>query len=96
MELVAGCADLDQSATPCAGGILESVSETVIALEVKEGAHHLDLMWAENEDPQSVRDVRDEERASMKRWIKDFTSTQSEAERTDNTTGALTRGAPSA
>ena len=55
---------------------MESVSETVLALEVKEGAHHLDLMWSEDEDPRSVRDVREEERACMKRWIKEHASAQ--------------------
>ena len=72
----------------CAGGILESVSETVIALEVKEGAHHLDLMWAEDDDPQSVRDVRDKERACMKRWIKQYASTQAEAGSIEGSTAA--------
>jgi hypothetical protein len=28
-------------------------------------------MWAEEEDPKSVRDVRDIERAHIDRWIKD-------------------------
>ena len=40
-------------------------------MEVKEGAHHLDLMWAEEEDTKSVRDVREIERAHIERWIKD-------------------------
>ena len=57
---------------------MDNVSETVIALEVREGAHHLDLMWAEDEDPQSVRDVREEERACISRWIEEYTSTQAE------------------
>ncbi len=71
-----------------AGGILESVSETVIALEVKEGAHHLDLMWAEDEDPRSVRDVRDRERACMKSWIGQYSSTQAGAKNNDSSTAA--------
>ena len=97
MCLAAGCITyLSFIVQPFAGGILESVSKTVIALEVKEGAHHLDLMWAEDEDQRSVRDVRKEERACMKRWIKEFSGTQAEAESTDSNTAALTRGAPSA
>ena len=53
------------------GGIREDISRTVIALEIKEGAHHLDLMWAEEEDPHSVRDAREIERHHIRRWIKE-------------------------
>lgn len=75
---------------------MENVSETVIALEVKEGAHHLDLMWAEDEDPRSVRDVRDRERACMKSWIKQYATTQAEADSTDSSRAALTATAAAA
>ena len=77
-----------------AGGILDKVSETVVALEVREGAHHLDLMWAEDDDPQSVRDVREEERACMKRWIMQYTNTQAKLESANPPT--LLRSAASA
>ena len=43
----------------------------MVALEIKEGAHHLDLMWAEEDDPQSVRDAREIERHHIRRWIKE-------------------------
>ena len=69
---------------------MESVSETVIALDVKEGAHHLDLMWAEDEDPRSVQDVREEERACMKRWIKEYASAQKGSESTAGNTAVST------
>ena len=48
-----------------------NISDTVIALEVREGAHHLDMMWAEVDDPQSVRGVRKAEKGCIKRWIEE-------------------------
>ena len=53
------------------GGVREDISKTVIALDIKKGAHHLDLMWAEEEDPHSVRDAREIERHHIRRWIKE-------------------------
>ncbi|CAK0782805.1 hypothetical protein CVIRNUC_006000 [Coccomyxa viridis] len=53
------------------GGVREDISRTIIALEIKEGAHHLDLMWAEEDDPHSVRDAREIERQHIRRWLKE-------------------------
>ena len=39
------------------GGILEDVSRTVVALDIAEGAHHLDLMFSQPADPLSVKKV---------------------------------------
>jgi len=51
------------------GGILRSVSKSVIALLIPEGAHHLDLRGANEKDPQSVRDAREIEQKFIKKWI---------------------------
>jgi lysosomal Pro-X carboxypeptidase len=51
------------------GGVLESVSETVVALHVEGGAHHLDLRASNPLDPQSVRDVRKKEMEHINMWI---------------------------
>ena len=34
-----------------AGGILRNLSRTLVAVEVPQGAHHLDLMFAHDDDP---------------------------------------------
>ena len=34
-----------------AGGVLESVNDSVIALIIEEGAHHLDLRTPRDDDP---------------------------------------------
>ena len=50
----------------------------MIGLEIKEGAHHLDLMWAEEDDPHSVRDAREIERHHIRRWIKEASASLQE------------------
>jgi len=54
------------------GGILRSVSKSVIALLIPEGAHHLDLRGANEKDPQSVREARQIERKFIKKWIDQY------------------------
>merc|ERR1712168_885659 len=59
------------------GGQLESVSETLIAIVIPEGAHHLDLRSAHPDDPQSVIDARNQEKAIMRGWINAYNSQNS-------------------
>ena len=58
-------------------GVLEDVSETVVALKLKEGAHHLDLMWSTPDDPAEVVEVRRQELAHIQRWIDEAPSGES-------------------
>lgn len=51
------------------GGVLESLSDTLIAIVIKDGAHHLDLMWSNPLDPQSVLDARQTQKDNMWKWI---------------------------
>jgi lysosomal Pro-X carboxypeptidase len=53
-------------------GVLESASESVIALKVEGGAHHLDLMFATPLDPPGVVAAREVEKQHMNRWIRQF------------------------
>ena len=53
------------------GGVLEDVSDTVVAVIIKEGAHHLDLMWSRDDDPQGVAAARRREMAHARRWVED-------------------------
>jgi len=58
--------DLD----PWAGtGVLESLSPSLVFVEVKDGAHHLDLMFSHPLDPQSVQDARKLEMEMCRQWI---------------------------
>jgi lysosomal Pro-X carboxypeptidase len=51
------------------GGVLTDVNPTLVALIIPEGAHHLDLMFSNDNDPPSVTEVRRQERDWIKRWI---------------------------
>ena len=52
------------------GGVLQDLSPTVKAIQVEQGAHHLDLFFSNPADPPSLRRVRDAEVAAMKSWLK--------------------------
>ena len=54
------------------GGFLESVSETVVAIVIDEGAHHLDLRSSNPADPPSVIKARDQEKTLTHDWIKEY------------------------
>ena len=47
---------------------LNVTARDIVSLLVKEGAHHLDLMFATDKDPQSVRDVRRVELEYISKW----------------------------
>jgi len=51
------------------GGILEDVSDSVVALLVEGGAHHLDLRSSNPMDPDSVKQVRKKELDIIHSWI---------------------------
>jgi len=51
------------------GGVAESPSESLVALLVEGGGHHLDLMFSNSADPDSVRAVRQAEAEQMRQWI---------------------------
>ena len=51
------------------GGVLNDLSPTLVSLIIPEGAHHLDLMFSNEDDPPSVIEVRRQEREWMVRWI---------------------------
>ncbi|XP_072040241.1 lysosomal Pro-X carboxypeptidase-like [Amphiura filiformis] len=55
-----------------AGGVLESLSDTLIAIIIPEGAHHLDLRAKNYDDPPSVTKARETEKTIMRQWIKSY------------------------
>jgi hypothetical protein len=51
------------------GGILESVSDTVVAIVIAGGAHHLDLRATNAADPPAVTVARQQETALLRKWL---------------------------
>lgn len=54
------------------GGVLESISESVIALVTKEGSHCEDLHLSSKEDPEWLREQRSKEVEIITKWIKQY------------------------
>lgn len=54
------------------GGILKNISDSLIALIIPEGAHHLDLFFSTKSDPNSVIMVRKEQLAQIRKWMDDY------------------------
>lgn len=53
-----------------AGGILKSISNTLIAIQIDDAAHHLDLRASNAADPPSVLKAREAETWIIAQWIK--------------------------
>ncbi|CAM1302547.1 PRCP (predicted) [Pycnogonum litorale] len=53
------------------GGIRETINPTVIAIEIKDGAHHIDLRESNVLDPPSVVEARNIEKAWIRVWIEE-------------------------
>ena len=51
------------------GSVLTNLSDTLTAVIIEGGAHHLDLRAAHPADPQSVIDARNVEKAHIRMWI---------------------------
>eukprot|EP00043_Microstomoeca_roanoka_P020441 m.249570 g.249570 ORF g.249570 m.249570 type:complete len:554 (+) comp17167_c0_seq1:4290-5951(+) len=52
-----------------AGGVLTNISDSVFALFIPNGAHHLDLMFSDPADPDDVKVARSFELEQISRWI---------------------------
>ncbi|XP_013394465.1 lysosomal Pro-X carboxypeptidase-like [Lingula anatina] len=51
------------------GGVTTSLSDSLIAIIIEEGAHHLDLRGSNPQDPQSVIKARRQEMGIIKKWV---------------------------
>ncbi|GAB2232027.1 hypothetical protein Droror1_Dr00011048 [Drosera rotundifolia] len=51
------------------GGVLENISDTIIAIVAKHGAHHVDLRFSTKEDPEWLREVRRSKVQIINRWL---------------------------
>ncbi|KAK3918120.1 Lysosomal Pro-X carboxypeptidase [Frankliniella fusca] len=54
-----------------AGGVVRNMSDSVVAVLIPEGAHHLDLRGQDPRDPPSVRGARRLHRQHIRKWIKE-------------------------
>eukprot|EP01051_Picozoa_sp_SAG22_P000157 SAG22_NODE_3_length_48349_cov_158.681180_18_plen_172_part_00 len=53
------------------GGVMQNISATVVAVVLDLGAHHLDLMFEDPNDPPCAKAARAVEEAHVRRWIAD-------------------------
>ncbi len=58
------------------GGVTRSLSESLVAIMIDGGAHHLDLRYNSEFDPESVIKTRALEVRYFKQWIKQAATTQ--------------------
>ncbi|XP_058088443.1 uncharacterized protein LOC131235321 [Magnolia sinica] len=54
------------------GGVLKSISKSVVAIVAREGAHHVDLRFSSEEDPEWLQRVRRKEIKIITRWLKQY------------------------
>eukprot|EP01018_Ginkgo_biloba_P013491 Gb_28511 [translate_table: standard] len=54
------------------GGVLESISKTIVAIVTNEGSHCEDLYFASEDDPEWLKEQRSKEINIMKTWIKQY------------------------
>lgn len=58
------------------GGVTKSLSDSLVAILIPDGAHHLDLRFNNEYDPHSVLLTRELEVKYFKQWIKQTTRPQ--------------------
>ncbi|KAL6595556.1 hypothetical protein ACP70R_047896 [Stipagrostis hirtigluma subsp. patula] len=56
------------------GGVLKSISDSIIALIEPKGGHHVDLRFSTKDDPDWLKQVRNKETRIIARWLKQYYS----------------------
>lgn len=54
------------------GGVLSDISDSVVALVTANGAHHLDLRAATENDPEWLVEQREEEKKHISHWLRQY------------------------
>ncbi|XP_065350356.1 lysosomal Pro-X carboxypeptidase [Cloeon dipterum] len=57
------------------GGVVESLTPSVVSIIIPEGAHHLDLRASNPADPNSVRNARILYKKHIRKWIREYRGT---------------------
>lgn len=55
-----------------AGGVTQNLTESLVAVLIEDGAHHLDLRHKNPLDPPSVVRARNIEKHYIAQWIKEY------------------------
>eukprot|EP00210_Caulerpa_lentillifera_P002572 g2467.t1 len=53
------------------GGVTYNISESVVAIVIKEGGHHADLMFSNDHDTDSIKAARQLEKEHITKWIQE-------------------------
>lgn len=51
------------------GGVLEDESDSLVTIMIEDAGHHLDLMFSNSADSQSLKDARAKEVEMIEKWI---------------------------
>ncbi|KAJ8421686.1 hypothetical protein Cgig2_008644 [Carnegiea gigantea] len=54
------------------GGVLKNISQSLVAIVAKEGAHHVDLRYSTEEDPEWLKEVRKMEVHYIRKWLSQY------------------------
>lgn len=54
------------------GGVLTNISDSLVAVFIPNGAHHLDFMFSHPQDPEDVIAARKIEIKFISRWIQEY------------------------
>ncbi|GFR48295.1 hypothetical protein Agub_g10174 [Astrephomene gubernaculifera] len=77
-------------------GLLTNASDTVVAIIIPEGAHHLDLMYSHPADPPSVTAARLTEMQLVRSWIEQHDARRREDATTNQSSSRTDGGAAAA
>ncbi|XP_077230176.1 uncharacterized protein LOC143863385 [Tasmannia lanceolata] len=56
------------------GGVLKSISKSIVAIVAPQGAHHVDLRFSTKEDPEWLQNIRKREIKIITKWLKQYYS----------------------
>ena len=66
------------------GGVVASLSDSLITIQIPEAAHHLDLFFSHPNDTEAVISARSREVAEIRKWIEDKANIETEELFEDN------------
>jgi len=61
-----------------AGGVTQNITDSLVAVLIEDGAHHLDLRHKNPLDPPSVVQARNIEKHYIAQWVKEYNEKRKE------------------